>query len=318
MVSDGSVETLPVAPRVAQPVTPPAIMSERLRGLLTGYALTGPALFLMLLMLIGPVIMVALMSFTDYSLGEMDWSFVGLDNYRDLADSEDFWKSLRNTLVYVGVVVPVSVGLGLGVAILIEGCGAWKAFYRAVYFLPVMATLIAMAIVWLVVLNQDFGLVNLLLKQFGIRGPNWLNDPATALLSLGVIGVWQALGFNMVLFMAGLTAIPHDLYDAAELDGAGGAWDRFRTVTWPMLGPVTMFVLVITTIRSFQVFDTVHVLTGGGPNKATEVLIYSIYTEGFEFFRTSHAAALTVIFLAFIFLLTFINARIIERRVHYT
>jgi multiple sugar transport system permease protein len=117
--------------------------------------------------------------------------------------------------------------------------------------------------------------------------------------------------------MAGLTSIPRDLYDAAEMDGAGGALDRFRTVTWPMLGPVTLFVVVITSIRSFQVFDTVHVLTQGGPNKATEVLIYSIYSEGFQFFRSSYAAAITVIFLVFILILTIVKTRFIERKVHY-
>ncbi len=281
------------------------------------YFLSAPALILMSLLLIGPVVVVIIMSFTDYSLGDPDWSFVGLDNYREMIGSKSFWKSLRNTLIYVGTVVPVSVGLGLGVALLIEGCAAWKSFYRAVYFLPVMATLIAMAIVWLVMMNPDFGLINLLLKKFGITGPNWLNDPATALLSLGIIGIWQSLGFNMVLFMAGLTSIPKDLYAAAEMDGVATAFDRFRTVTWPLLGPVTMFVLVITTIRSFQVFDTVHVLTKGGPSRESEVLIYTMYTEGFEFFRSSYAAAITVVFLLFIFLLTFIKARFIEKKVHY-
>ena len=136
----------------------------------------------------------------------------------------------------------MSVGLGLGVALLIESTPQWRAFYSAIYFLPVMATLIAMAIVWLIVLNPDFGLVNLLLAKVGIKGPNWLNDPSTAMISLCVIGIWQAIGFNMVLFMAGLTSVPRDLYDAAELDGAFGSWDRFRTVTWPLIGPVTMFV----------------------------------------------------------------------------
>jgi len=293
-------------------------LHARLNRHAVGYALSAPALILMALLLIGPVTMVIVMSFTDYALGETDWSFVGLANYREMIDSEDFWKSLRNTLVYVGIVVPVSVGLGLGVALLIEGCTAWKSFYRAVYFLPVMATLIAMAIVWLVMMNPDFGLINLVLRGFGISGPNWLNDPATALLSLCLIGIWQALGFNMVLFMAGLTSIPKDLYAAAEMDGVATAFDRFRTVTWPLLGPVTMFVLVITTIRSFQVFDTVHVLTQGGPSKSSEVLIYTMYAEGFEFFRSSYTAAVTVVFLSFIFLLTFVKARFIEKKVHYS
>jgi len=298
--------------------TTSAFARARINREAIGYALSAPALILMSLFLIGPVIVVIVMSFTDYALGETDWSFVGLENYREMLGSQDFWKSLRNTLLYVGFVVPVSVGLGLGVALLIEGCSAWKSFYRSIYFLPVMATQIAMAIVWLVMMNPDFGLINLVLRSFGVSGPNWLNDPATALLSLGIIGIWQALGFNMVLFMAGLTSIPKAIYDAAEMDGVATAFDRFRTVTWPLLGPVTLFVLVITTIRSFQVFDTVHVLTQGGPSKSSEVLIHTMYIEGFVFFRSSYAAAVTVVFLLFIFLLTFIKARFIEKRVHYT
>ena len=284
---------------------------------LVAAALVSPAAFLMLMLLIGPVAAVVVMSFTDYQLGETEITFIGFANYAEMVESEEFWKSLRNTLVYVGIVVPLSVFLGLGIAMLIESCAFGKAFYRAVYFLPVMATLIAMSIVWLVVLNPDFGLLNLALKQFGIKGANWLNDPATALSAICGIGIWQALGFNMVLFMAGLTAIPRDLYDAAEVDGVASAWDRFVTVTWPLLGPVTMFVVVITGIRSFQVFDTVHVLTKGGPNKATEVLIYSVYAEGFEFFRSAYAASLTVVFLLFVLALTLVKARLIERKVHY-
>ncbi len=293
------------------------VTGTRNRQGVAGLAFCAPALFLMVMLLIGPVLLVVVMSFTDYQLGETDFAFIGLENYREMVGEQVFWTSLANTFVYVGIVVPVSVGLGLGVALLIESTPQWRAFYSAVYFLPVMATLIAMAIVWLIVLNPDFGLVNLLLAKVGIKGPNWLNDPSTAMISLCVIGIWQAVGFNMVLFMAGLTSVPRDLYDAAELDGAFGSWDRFRTVTWPLIGPVTMFVVVITTIRSFQIFDTVHVLTRGGPSKSTEVLIYSIYAEGFEFFRSSYAATLTVVFLVFIFALTWLKASVIERRVHY-
>ena len=281
------------------------------------YILSGPALTLMFFLLIGPVILVLLMSFTDYQLGEQSFSFVGLENYREMFGSDVFWKSLRNTIIYVATVVPVSTALGLGIALLIESCSIWKAFYRAVYFLPVMATIVAMAIVWGFVLNPDFGLLNLVLGKVGIEGRNWLNDPATALFSICSIGIWQTLGFNMVLFMAGLTSIPRELYDAAEMDGAGSGWDRFWTVTWPLLGPVTFFVVVISSIRSFQVFDLVHVLTKGGPSKSTEVLIYSLYTEGFSFFRTSYAAAIAVVFLVFVMILTLIKSRFIEKKVHY-
>jgi multiple sugar transport system permease protein len=220
-------------------------------------------------------------------------------------------------LTYVAVVVPAAVGLGLAVALLIESGSSFRTWYRTVYFLPVMATLIAMSIVWEFMLHPQFGLVNGLLHGIGFEGYSWLQDRRTALYALCVIGIWQALGFNMVLFLAGLVSIPRQLYDAAEIDGAHGAWARFRLVTWPMLGPTTVFVVVITGIRSFQVFDTVHVLTKGGPSKSSEVLIHTMYVESFEFFRSGYGAALTVVFLVFVLLLTLIKSVLANRGVHY-
>lgn len=271
----------------------------------------------MLGLLLGPLLTVGLLSLTDYQLGAATLQFVGLDNYAELFGDRVFWRSLSNTLIYVGLVVPGSVLLGLGVALLIEAGGRGKVLYRAVYFLPVMATLIAMAIVWEFMLHPQFGMVNLLLKLVGIAPRPWLTDGDLALHVLAFIGVWQSVGFNMVLFLAGIVSIPRPLYDAAEMDGVSGAWERFRLVTLPMLGPVMLFVVIITSIRSFQVFDTVHVLTKGGPNKATEVLLYTMYAEGFEFFRSGYASAIAMVFLAFVLLLTVLKMRFMDRQVHY-
>jgi multiple sugar transport system permease protein len=282
-----------------------------------GWLLSLPAVVLMGLMLMGPVLAVLAMSLTDYQLGATSWGFIGLKNYHDLFTDKVFWTSLKNTLVYVAIVVPSAVGLGLGLALLIEAGTSGKALYRAIFFIPVMATLIAMAISWEFMLHAQFGLINLVLKSLGFAPRAWLSEPDLALPTLAVIGIWQLFGFNMVLFMAGIVSIPKTLYDAAEMDGAKSALQRFRLVTWPMLGPVTMFVLIISAIRSFQVFDTVHVLTKGGPNKATEVLLYSMYSEGFEFFRSGLAAGIAVVFLLFILALTMLKAWIIEKKVHY-
>lgn len=289
----------------------------RLRNV-AAYGLVGPAFVLMLLMLLGPLAGVIALSFTDYQLGAPSFGWIGLTNYQEMFADKTFWISLTNTLTYVVIVVPGAVALGLGVALLIQSGAGLRGFYRTVYFLPVMATLIAMAIVWEFMLHPQFGLVNGLLRSVGLPAHSWLQDRNTALVSLCVIGIWQALGFNMVLFLAGLVSIPKSLYDAAEIDGAGSAWSRFRLVTWPLLGPVTVFVVVITGIRSFQVFDTVHVLTKGGPSKSTEVLIHTMYMEGFEFFRSGYAAALTVVFLVFVLSLTLVKARLTARQVHTT
>ena len=276
--------------------------------------LTAPALVLMAVFLIGPLLAVIALSFTNYQLGAPSLSFVGFANYIEMTEDETVRISLANTLIYVGVVVPASVALGLGAALLIEADPSLRGFYRASYFLPVMATLIAMAIVWEFMLDARFGAVNMLLKAIGLGPYDFLHDRKLVLFTLCGIGVWQSVGFNMVLFMAGLTAVPRELYEAAAIDGAGRGFERFKLVTWPMLGPVTLFTVVITAIRAFQVFDTVQVLTDGGPNKASEVLLHTIYAEAFNFFRNGYAAALVVVFLLFIMALSAVRLFVLDRK----
>ena len=271
----------------------------------------------MLLFLIGPIIAVVLLSFTDWQLGMTTFSWIGASNYLQLWQDDVFWQALNNTFKYVAIVLPASVIGGLLIAMLIEARPTGKSFYRTVFFLPVMGTLIAMSIVWEYILQPDFGLLNMILTELGISGSNWLNDRGTVLYALAGIGIWHQLGYNMVLFMSGLLAIPTHLYEAAEMDGVPSGWSRFKLVTWPMLGPVTLFVVVITSIKAFQVFDTVKVLTQGGPGKNSEVLLHLMYVEGFEFFRTSYAAAISVVFLFIVLLITVIKMRYMEKKVHY-
>jgi multiple sugar transport system permease protein len=284
---------------------------------LAAWILAGPAIVLMWLMLLGPTVVVIVLSATDWTFGAPTIAWVGLANYGELWSNPVFWTSLWNTLIYVAFVVPTSVFLGLGVALLVEAGSSLKGLYRAVYFLPVTSTLLAMAFVFAFGFHPNLGVVNRTLGIVGLPTPDWLRDASTAIFALGVIGIWQAIGLNMVLFLAGLKAIPKDLYEAASVDGADGAFERFRRVTWPMLGPAMVFVVTITAIRSFQVFDTVAVLTEGGPNKATNVLLYQMYQEGFSFLRSAYAAAITVVFLGFVLLLTLIQVKLQESRTHY-
>lgn len=276
--------------------------------------LTAPAVFLMLVFLVGPLLCLIALSFTDYQLGAPSISYVGLANYQEMTGDDTVRISIANTLIYVAIVVPVSVALGLGAALLIDADGSLRGFYSAAYFLPVMATLIAMAIVWGFMLDPRIGAVNFALKALGFRPLDFLHDRKLVLFTLCGIGIWQSVGFNMVLFMAGLTAIPSELYEAAAIDGARRGGSRFALVTWPMLAPVTLFTVVITAIRAFQVFDTVQVLTDGGPNKASEVLLHTIYAEAFGYFRVGYAAALVVVFLAFILALSAIRVFVLGRR----
>jgi multiple sugar transport system permease protein len=281
------------------------------------WTLAGPAIALIWVMLLGPAVAVIGLSLTDWDFGMPTIGWAGLDNYAEMAGDRVFWVSLRNTLVYVAFVVPLSVFLGLGVALLIEAGSSLRGFYRAAFFLPVTSTLLAMALVFQFAFHPSVGIVNRTLALFGLPTTDWLRNSDAALFALGAIGIWQAVGLSMVLFLAGLKAIPRDLYESAAIDGADGAWERFRRVTWPMLGPATVFVVTITAIRSFQVFDTVAVLTEGGPNKATSVLLYQMYQEGFSFLRSAYAAALTCVFLGFVLLLTWLQVKLLDRRTHY-
>lgn len=288
--------------------------APRRAGRLNVLMLTMPAVLLMLVFLIGPLLCLIALSFTDYQLGAPSLSVIGLANYQEMNEDATVRISVVNTLIYVAIVVPASVVLGLGAALLIEADRGLRGFYRSAYFLPVMATLIAMAIVWGFMLDPRIGAVNFGLKWFGLQPLDFLHDRKLVLFTLCGIGIWQSVGFNMVLFMAGLTAIPSELYEAAAVDGARDGPSRFALVTWPMLAPVTLFTVVITAIRAFQVFDTVQVLTGGGPNKASEVLLHTIYAEAFGFFRVGYAAALVVVFLVFILALSVIRVFILEAK----
>ena len=290
---------------------------NRLRLGIIGWSLSAPAIILMILLLLAPVAAIVWLSGTDYLFGAKTFNYVGFENYEKLLEDRIFWKALRNTFAYTAVVVPFSFGLGLFVAIMIQSGVTMVGFYRAAYFLPVTASILAMAIVWEFMLMPNIGLINLILDSVGAPMQNFLTQKETALLSLAAIGIWQLTGFNMVLFLAGLVAIPRHLYEAAAIDGADSAWERLRLITWPMLGPVSLFVVVISAIRSFQVFDTVEVLTAGGPNKESEVLLHLMYLEGFAWFRTGYAAAITVVFLLFVLLMTLAQIGLIGRRVHY-
>jgi multiple sugar transport system permease protein len=284
---------------------------------LTAWALAGPAVILLVGLFLLPVFAVIVIALTDWQMGAKTLSFVGLANFREVFGDEGFRISLVNTVVYVLIVVPGTVGLGLLIALLIESGKSCRAFYRAIHFLPFMATLAAMAIAWEALLHPTIGLVNQTLVSLGLPTANWLRDEKTVLPVLTAIGIWQNLGYAMVLFLAGLKAIPQDLYDASDVDGADLWLDRLRTVTLPMLGPVTMFVVIVVALRAFETFDTVQILTQGGPGHASEMLMYTLYRESFEYLRTGYGAAVTLVFLAIVVALTLFQARVMDKRVHY-
>jgi multiple sugar transport system permease protein len=286
----------------------PASFEARPRRLARGEALVGlllslPAGVAYFLMLLLPSLATILLAFTDYELGALEWGWIGAANFEEMLADRGFAVALRNTVIYVGFVTPLSILLGLGVALLIEAGIRGRALFRAVFFLPVVSLTVAMAAAWQYLLHPTIGPLN--------ASSDWV------LLSLGAIGTWENIGYNMVLFLAGLSAIPRELYHAAEVDGTKTWLDRFRLVTWPMLGPTTLFVLTITMIRSIRVFDTVAVLTQGGPNKASEVLLHTMYKEGFTFMRLGYSAAITLVFLMMVLGLVWLQTKALDKRVHY-
>lgn len=293
-----------------------------------------PALILMIVILIVPIGIAGVLSVTNYSLGNAGMDYVGWENFEKIFTQRSYEKMFGATFRYVFVVVPLTVLLGLGAALLIHSLTRFGNLYKTIYFLPVMAALIAMAIVWEFALHPTIGIVNATLEKgcgtwleawgWYAQGcaktfPLWLTDRDYAIWTVAFIGVWQGFGFNMVLYLAGLSSIPPSLYDAAEMDGAPTGWERFRLVTWPMLGPTTVFVVTISFIRSFQVFDTVEAFypQGGGPSKSVYVMMFAIYEKAIQQNLMGIGAAITVVFLAFVMFLTLVQRWLVDRRTHY-
>tara|TARA_R100000365_G_C2747838_1_gene78202 strand:- start:5997 stop:6896 length:900 start_codon:yes stop_codon:yes gene_type:complete len=296
-------------------------LSLQKRQALTSVWLVGPATLALVVFIFVPVAIVAILSFTDYQFGAPSFNWSGLDNYVTLFSSSIGRRAVTNTLIYVAIVIPFSVVFGLLVAMGLFRMTSWAPLLsnvmKTLYFLPVAATLVAMAVAWQMVLHPSLGVVNQMLLAIGGQPQNWLSDRGLVLYTLAMIGIWQSVGYNMVLFLAGLAAIPAELYDAAEVDGAGGAWSRFWTVTWPMLGPTTLFVMVITATNAFRVFETVATMTNGGPAFASDTLVFALYREGFVYFKAGYASAITMVFFAFLLVLALVQFRIVEKRVHY-
>jgi multiple sugar transport system permease protein len=283
--------------------------------------LAGPGVAAMVVLIFLPMAVVVALSFTDYQMGATSFQVVGFDNYIRLLTDRIGQMAVINTLIYAVIVVPCSMILGLLAALglfrISFGTPRLSNIFKTVYFLPVAATLVAMAIAWQMLLHPSIGLVNNVLTDLALPQPAWLSDRGFVIYTLAVIGVWENLGYNMVLFLAGLAAIPRDLYDAAEIDGAHSSWDRFWSVTWPMLGPTTLFVLIVAATKAFRVFEVVATITRGGPGFSSTTLMYALYKEGFVYFKVGYASAITVVFLVILLVITYGQFYVVEKRVHY-
>ena len=281
------------------------------------------AVFFLLPNLVGFLIFTAipvgaafLLAFYDYDL-LLGASFAGLENFRELFTTDKvFREAFFNTVYFTAVSVPLSVALGLVTAMLVNQALRGVVIFRSIFLLPYVTVTVALSLVWKWIYLPDIGLINSALGIIGIDGPAWLTSERWAMPGLIIMTVWKSFGYNMVLFLAGLQNIPEHLYDAAKVDGATG-WRRFLYITLPMLSPTTFFVVVISIISSFQVFDQALIMTNGGPGTATTTLVLYIYQVGFQSFKMGYAAAVALVLFAAIFIFTVVQFMFQRRWVTY-
>jgi len=263
----------------------------------------------------GPILATLGISLTKWDLLRPP-QFVGFDNFVQLAHDDRFLKALRNTIFYTVVSVPLGLTVSLGLALALNQTIRGIAWIRTAYFLPVVTSTIAIALVWQWIYAPDAGLLNQVLGLVGIPGRKWLIDPTLAMPSIVIMSVWQGLGTNIIIFLAGLQAIPSELLDAASVDGAG-RWARFRNVVLPLLTPSMFFTGVLSLIGSFQVFDQIYVLSRPRPTDATITVVYFIYENGFKFFKMGYASAASWILFIIVAVFTAVYFRSQGRWVHY-
>lgn len=262
----------------------------------------------------GPILASFGLSFTNWTgVKTRDW--IGLENYVDLVGDKFFWIALKNTFYYSFGSVTLGVLGALAVAVLMNQKVPGVTLFRTIFYVPSVAQGVAVALMWIWIFNPQVGLVNYLLSLVGIKGPGWLNSQQWAMPALIFMSLW-GLGPNMIILLAGLQGIPQTLYEAARIDGAN-KWHEFRHVTIPMLSPVLFFVIVVSTVASFQIFTNVRVMTQGGPGTATFVYVWYLYQKAFEFFQMGYASALAWILLLVVLLLTWLQFKASERWVYY-
>ena len=288
----------------------PATFRRRFKGASAGYLLIAPAVLLAVIFLLIPMIVSAYWSLTEYN-GIKPPVFVGLQNYQDVLSNPRFQRSLQNTVFFVVMGMAIGPLLGLGSALLLNTKLRFRSFYRTAFFLPTMTSLVVVATIWKF-LYADNGIVNAVIGLFGIPGQPWLNDPTLALPAVVVTAIWQGFGFETVVFLAALQAIPRETYEAATVDGAG-RWASFRWVTLPGLRPTIVFVYVIGIIGSFQTFDQVFVMTNGGPISSTRTVVFDL-VDRFNKLDIGGASAVAYILLIILAVVSYFQLRLGEAR----
>jgi sn-glycerol 3-phosphate transport system permease protein len=290
---------------------------QRTQKYVTGWLLLLPAAVLLVTFTHAPAVLTVIDSFYLTATGTQPARFVGLDQYRDMLADEVFLRALKNSALYALITVPVAIVLSLLMALLVNGKVKGKAFLRMSFFLPTMLPMIAVANIWLFFYTPSYGLIDQLLHAlFGTPGHNWLGSTDTVLYCMMALAVWKEAGFFMIFYLAALQQMSPSLVEAASIEGAS-RWYVFRRITFPLLMPTTLFVLINALINSFRVIDHIIVLTRGGPDNASTLLLYYVYNVAFKYWDTSYAATLTVVLVSLMATLAFLQFHFIDRKVHY-
>lgn len=290
--------------------------------LLQAYLFISPALLLLTAFVIVPAVWVLWLSFYRWDLITSSADFVGLGNFDRLLHDRLWWKTLAQTVYFVAVSVPAGMALSLTLAVLLSGRFRGRALVRGAVFAPFVTPAVATILIWEWIFNKDYGLLNAVLQALHLPAVGWLTDPRWIMPSIIIYTLWSTVGFNTVIFLAGLANIPPHLQEAARVDGAG-TWQVFWRITFPLLTPTTYFVLLISSINSFKVFNAVFVLAGsengapGGPDRAGLTVAVYLYNQAFQFFRAGYASAISVALFAIVLTLTLLQMRIAARRVFY-
>lgn len=292
------------------------LLNGRVIGYLKGYLFLLPSFAGLLTFVLIPILMGFVISFTNYD-GYKKLDFVGLNNYIHMFQDDYVLTSLKNNVIYTAVTVPATMIISLLLALALNMGMKGSTFFRTMIFFPTISSMVAVGIVWSLLFNPVQGPVNQLLMAVGIESPpRWLASTTWALWAIMIVAVWKQAGYYMVIFLSGLQAIPKQLYESAQIDGANSV-ARFFKITLPMLSPTTFMVLILSIIGSFQVFDLVSIMTDGGPGRATNVLVYRIYQEGFEYSKMGYASAIAYFLFLIIFVITLIQFRGQQKWVTY-
>lgn len=275
-----------------------------------------PALVLLVTFTHWPAVATLIDSFFSTPKGARPAQWVGLENYAVMADDPVFWQAVRNNLWFAAATIPASIGLALLMAVWVNERIAGRTFLRMAYFTPTVLPMIAVANIWLFFYTPQYGLLEQFTGALGFASHNWLGDPATALACVTLVAVWKEAGFFMIFYLAALQTLNPSLKEAAAIDGAS-RWYFFRRVQWPLLMPTTLFVLINAVINAFRLVDHVFILTRGGPDNATTLLLYHLYEVGFKFWDTAYAAAITVVLVAVLAGVALFQFFVLDKKVHY-